>query len=74
MAIAHANIIIYCKKSCFLGSLVQLFIGGNNLSDVGLQRLTTPIRILKKGLNNLQLLDLSCESLEHYLPLNGLEV
>ncbi|KAM4604983.1 leucine-rich repeat-containing protein 42 isoform 2-T2 [Polymixia lowei] len=42
-----------------LASLSQLFIGGNSLSDVGLQRLTTPIRMLKKGLNNLQLLDLS---------------
>ncbi|XP_056149225.1 leucine-rich repeat-containing protein 42 isoform X1 [Lampris incognitus] len=42
-----------------LVSLINLFIGGNGMSDVGLQRLTAPVRILKKGLNNLQLLDLS---------------
>ncbi|XP_015232068.1 PREDICTED: leucine-rich repeat-containing protein 42 isoform X1 [Cyprinodon variegatus] len=40
-------------------SLTQLFIGGNHLSDVGLQRLTAPIRIMKKGLDSLELLDVS---------------
>ncbi|XP_040028002.2 leucine-rich repeat-containing protein 42 [Gasterosteus aculeatus] len=40
-------------------NLVQLFIGGNSLSDVGLQRLTAPIRMLRKGLDSLQLLDVS---------------
>ncbi|XP_029309927.1 leucine-rich repeat-containing protein 42 isoform X2 [Cottoperca gobio] len=45
--------------SSSLASLVQLFIGGNSLSDVGLQRFTTPIRMLRKGLDCLQLLDVS---------------
>lgn len=43
----------------FLGSLVKLFIGANCLSDAGLQRLTAPVRVMKKGLENLQLLELS---------------
>ncbi|XP_037537776.1 leucine-rich repeat-containing protein 42 [Nematolebias whitei] len=40
-------------------SLNQLFIGGNNVSDVGLQRLTAPIRMMQKGLDRLLLLDVS---------------
>ncbi|XP_068605293.1 leucine-rich repeat-containing protein 42 [Brachionichthys hirsutus] len=39
--------------------LTYLCIGGNGLSDIGLQRLTAPIRMMKKGLDCLQLLDLS---------------
>ncbi|XP_056322681.1 leucine-rich repeat-containing protein 42 [Danio aesculapii] len=42
-----------------LTSLVKLFLGANCLSDAGLQRLTAPVRVMKKGLENLQLLDLS---------------
>ncbi|XP_050980706.1 leucine-rich repeat-containing protein 42 [Labeo rohita] len=42
-----------------LTSLVKLFIGANCLSDAGLQRLTAPVRVMKKGLENLQLLGLS---------------
>lgn len=34
-------------------------MGANRLSDAGLQRLTAPIRVMKKGLENLQVLDLS---------------
>ncbi|CAN9502747.1 unnamed protein product [Ophioblennius macclurei] len=45
--------------SSSLASLIQLFIGGNGLSDAGLQRLTTPIRVMQKGLDCLQLLDIS---------------
>ncbi|XP_024914391.1 leucine-rich repeat-containing protein 42 isoform X2 [Cynoglossus semilaevis] len=45
--------------STSLANLTHLAIGGNNLSDVGLQRLTAPIRIMKKGLGGLQLLDIS---------------
>lgn len=40
-------------------SLVHLSLGGNSLSDEGLQRLTAPVRMMKRGLQNLQLLDLS---------------
>ncbi|XP_010889100.2 leucine-rich repeat-containing protein 42 isoform X1 [Esox lucius] len=40
-------------------SLLQLSLGGNNLSDQGLQRLTAPVRMMKRGLRHLQLLDLS---------------
>ncbi|KAK1786272.1 hypothetical protein P4O66_017967 [Electrophorus voltai] len=39
--------------------LVRLFIGDNCLSDEGLQRLTAPVRVMKKGLESLQQLDLS---------------
>ncbi|KAG7273977.1 hypothetical protein CRUP_002085 [Coryphaenoides rupestris] len=49
----------HLTNSSLTRSLVELFIGGNCLSDIGLQRLTAPIRIFKKGLDNLQLLDLS---------------
>ncbi|XP_037828937.1 leucine-rich repeat-containing protein 42 isoform X2 [Kryptolebias marmoratus] len=42
-----------------LANLIQLFIGGNNVSDVGLQRLTAPIRMMQKGLDRLLLLDVS---------------
>ncbi|AWP03772.1 putative leucine-rich repeat-containing protein 42 [Scophthalmus maximus] len=45
--------------STSLANLIHLFIGGNSLSDVGLQRLTAPIRMMKKGLDHLQLLDVS---------------
>ncbi|XP_034559040.1 leucine-rich repeat-containing protein 42 isoform X2 [Notolabrus celidotus] len=45
--------------SSSLASLIQLFIGGNSLSDVGLQKLTAPIRMMRKGLDCLQVLDLS---------------
>ncbi|KAG7321542.1 hypothetical protein KOW79_014400 [Hemibagrus wyckioides] len=39
--------------------LVKLFLGANCLSDKGLQRLTAPVRVMKRGLENLQQLDLS---------------
>lgn len=45
--------------SSTMASLEQLFIGGNSLSDVGMQRLTAPIRMLKKGLECLRSLDIS---------------
>ncbi|MCI4386206.1 hypothetical protein PGIGA_G00059810 [Pangasianodon gigas] len=43
--------------------LVKLFLGANCLSDKGLQRLTAPIRVMKRGLENLQHLDLSSNPL-----------
>ncbi|CAL8346479.1 unnamed protein product [Merluccius merluccius] len=49
----------HLTNSPLTGSLVKLFIGGNCLSDIGLQRLTAPVRMFKKGLDNLELLDLS---------------
>ncbi|KAM9719749.1 leucine-rich repeat-containing protein 42 isoform 2-T2 [Menidia menidia] len=45
--------------SASLASLIQLFIGGNSLSDAGLQRLTAPIRMMQRGLDCLQVLDVS---------------
>ncbi|KAG9343287.1 hypothetical protein JZ751_014268 [Albula glossodonta] len=42
-----------------LSSLVQLSLGDNHLSNRGIQKLTAPVRVMKKGLENLQLLDLS---------------
>ncbi|KAL3055479.1 hypothetical protein OYC64_018199 [Pagothenia borchgrevinki] len=47
------------SSSSLASSLMQLSIGGNRLSDVGLQRFTAPIRMLRKGLDCLQLLDVS---------------
>lgn len=49
----------HLTSSSLGGTLIQLFIGGNGLSDAGLQRLTSPIRMKKKGLDCLQLLDIS---------------
>ncbi|XP_048106873.1 leucine-rich repeat-containing protein 42 isoform X2 [Alosa alosa] len=42
-----------------LGSLSQLSLGANCLSDPGLQKLTAPVRVMKRGLQNLKLLDVS---------------
>ncbi|KAF7652483.1 hypothetical protein LDENG_00096160 [Lucifuga dentata] len=49
----------HLTSSSLASSLIQLFIGGNSLSDAGLQRLTAPIRMMRKGLDCLQLLDVS---------------
>ncbi|CAK6965633.1 leucine-rich repeat-containing protein 42 isoform X1 [Scomber scombrus] len=49
----------HLTSSSLANSLIQLFIGGNSLSDVGLQRLTSPIRMMRKGLDCLQFLDVS---------------
>ncbi|GAA6236040.1 leucine-rich repeat-containing protein 42 [Lates japonicus] len=49
----------HLTSTSLANSLIQLFIGGNSMSDVGLQRLTAPIRMMKKGLDCLQLLDVS---------------
>ncbi|XP_040910840.1 leucine-rich repeat-containing protein 42 [Toxotes jaculatrix] len=49
----------HLTSTSLANSLIQLFIGGNSLSDVGLQRLTAPIRMMRKGLDCLQLLDVS---------------
>ncbi|XP_024129712.1 leucine-rich repeat-containing protein 42 isoform X2 [Oryzias melastigma] len=40
-------------------SLVQLSVGGNGLSDSGLQRLTAPVRMRRSGLDGLRVLDVS---------------
>ncbi|KAM8839241.1 leucine-rich repeat-containing protein 42 isoform 2-T2 [Synchiropus picturatus] len=53
----------HLSSSSLASCLKQLFIGGNSLSDVGLQRLTAPIRMLKKGLQQLQFLDVSHNSI-----------
>lgn len=52
----------HLSSSSLSSSLKQLFIGGNSLSDAGLQRLTSPIRMLRKGLQQLQTLDVSHNS------------
>ncbi|MCJ8740444.1 hypothetical protein PDJAM_G00059160 [Pangasius djambal] len=51
------------KSLCLRDRLVKLFLGANCLSDKGLQRLTAPIRVMKRGLENLQHLDLSSNPL-----------
>lgn len=43
-----------------LSSLTQLLLKDNGLSDVGLRKMTAPVRVMKKGLENLSILDLSC--------------
>ncbi|XP_018609271.1 leucine-rich repeat-containing protein 42 isoform X1 [Scleropages formosus] len=42
-----------------MSSLTQLYLGDNCLSDSGLRKLTAPVRVMRRGLGNLQLLDLS---------------
>ncbi|XP_038650631.1 leucine-rich repeat-containing protein 42 isoform X1 [Scyliorhinus canicula] len=42
-----------------LVSLICLYLGDNGLSDSGLRKMTAPIRVKKKGLGNLEVLDLS---------------
>ncbi|XP_069794167.1 leucine-rich repeat-containing protein 42 isoform X2 [Narcine bancroftii] len=42
-----------------LVSLILLYLGNNALSDGGLQKLTAPVRVMRKGLENLEVLDLS---------------
>lgn len=49
----------HLTSSSLSSHLIQLFIGGNNLSDSGLQRLTAPVRMMTKGLDSLQFLDVS---------------
>lgn len=49
---------------------MKLFIGANCLSDAGLQRLTAPVRVMKKGLENLQLLELSGKFMDLYSQIN----
>ncbi|KAK7945255.1 hypothetical protein WMY93_000983 [Mugilogobius chulae] len=41
--------------SSLMTSLEQLYIGGNSISDMGLQKLTAPVRMMKKGLDSLNL-------------------
>ncbi|XP_008432610.1 leucine-rich repeat-containing protein 42 isoform X1 [Poecilia reticulata] len=53
----------HLTSASLANSLTRLFIGGNHLSDVGLQRLTAPIRMMQKGLDSLELLDVSCNPL-----------
>lgn len=48
---------IYCTSL----SVKQLLLKDNALSDAGLRRMTAPVRVLKKGLQNLLVLDLSCK-------------
>ncbi|XP_007564298.1 leucine-rich repeat-containing protein 42 isoform X3 [Poecilia formosa] len=53
----------HLTSTSLANSLTRLFIGGNHLSDVGLQRLTAPVRMMQKGLDSLELLDVSCNPL-----------
>ncbi|XP_072429829.1 leucine-rich repeat-containing protein 42 [Chiloscyllium punctatum] len=45
-----------------LASLTCLFLKDNGLSDSGLQKMTASVRVVKKGLGNLEVLDLSDNS------------
>ncbi|XP_023993946.1 leucine-rich repeat-containing protein 42 isoform X1 [Salvelinus sp. IW2-2015] len=53
------DIFQHLTSDALSSSLVQLSIGGNSLSDQGLQRLTAPVRMMRRGLRHLQILDLS---------------
>uniref|UniRef100_A0A4W5KX97 Leucine-rich repeat-containing protein 42 n=1 Tax=Hucho hucho TaxID=62062 RepID=A0A4W5KX97_9TELE len=53
------DIFQHLTSDALSSSLVQLSLGGNSLSDQGLQRLTAPVRMRKRGLRHLQILDLS---------------
>ncbi|KAK9404228.1 leucine-rich repeat-containing protein 42 [Crotalus adamanteus] len=43
-----------------LSSLTHLLLKHNCLSDIGLRKMTARVRVMKKGLENLSVLDLSC--------------
>nr|XP_035963353.1 leucine-rich repeat-containing protein 42 isoform X2 [Halichoerus grypus] len=43
-----------------LSSVTQLHLKDNCLSDAGVRKMTAPVRVMKRGLENLTLLDLSC--------------
>ncbi|XP_036035368.1 leucine-rich repeat-containing protein 42 isoform X2 [Onychomys torridus] len=43
-----------------LSSVTQLHLKDNCLSDAGIRKMTAPVRVMKRGLENLTLLDLSC--------------
>ncbi|XP_010014873.1 PREDICTED: leucine-rich repeat-containing protein 42 isoform X2 [Nestor notabilis] len=55
---AYGNLVL-CSL-CLRNSVKQLLLKDNSLSDAGLRRMTAPVRVLKKGLENLLVLDLSC--------------
>ncbi|KAJ8011484.1 hypothetical protein DPEC_G00058700 [Dallia pectoralis] len=56
------DIFQHLTSDTLLRSLFQLSLGGNNMSDQGVQRLTAPVRMMKRGLRHLQLLDLSADN------------
>ncbi|XP_069837771.1 leucine-rich repeat-containing protein 42 isoform X2 [Dendropsophus ebraccatus] len=43
-----------------MDSLEELYLKDNCLSDVGVRKLTAPVRVLQRGLGKLTLLDMSC--------------
>ncbi|XP_030061801.1 leucine-rich repeat-containing protein 42 [Microcaecilia unicolor] len=43
-----------------LSGLIQLHLKDNCISDAGLRKMTAPVRVMKQGLQQLELLDLSC--------------
>ncbi|TFK07966.1 ribonuclease T2 [Platysternon megacephalum] len=43
-----------------LSSVTRLLLKDNCLSDAGLRKMTTTVRVMKRGLENLPVLDLSC--------------
>lgn len=45
---------------CLRNSVTQLHLKDNCLSDAGIRKMTAPVRVMKRGLENLALLDLSC--------------
>nr|KAF6506319.1 leucine rich repeat containing 42 [Rousettus aegyptiacus] len=47
------------SRLCF-PSVTQLHLKDNCLSDAGVRKMTAPVRVMKRGLENLTLLDLSC--------------
>nr|XP_023960683.1 leucine-rich repeat-containing protein 42 isoform X3 [Chrysemys picta bellii] len=45
---------------CLQNSVTRLLLKDNCLSDAGLRKMTAPVRVMKRGLENLSVLDLSC--------------
>ncbi|XP_043941409.1 leucine-rich repeat-containing protein 42 isoform X2 [Protopterus annectens] len=45
-----------------LCSLKQLYVKDNCLSDMGIRKLTAPVRVMKRGLEKLESLDVSCNA------------
>ncbi|XP_043941417.1 leucine-rich repeat-containing protein 42 isoform X3 [Protopterus annectens] len=57
---AYGHLVL--QTLCLRGSLKQLYVKDNCLSDMGIRKLTAPVRVMKRGLEKLESLDVSCNA------------
>ncbi|XP_053248357.1 leucine-rich repeat-containing protein 42 isoform X2 [Podarcis raffonei] len=55
---AYGSLVL--QTLCLKNGLTRLLLKDNCLSDAGLRKMTAPVRVMKRGLENLSVLDLSC--------------